>query len=39
VQQLLKVMMVWQLEHPEGTVDECAAMMKQYWAENSGNHL
>ncbi|ORZ13052.1 hypothetical protein BCR42DRAFT_461689 [Absidia repens] len=34
VQQLLKVMMIWQLETPEGTVDECTAMMKQYWSDN-----
>ncbi|KAI8077785.1 uncharacterized protein BX664DRAFT_270349 [Halteromyces radiatus] len=33
VQQLLKVMMIWQLEHPEGTLDECATMMKSYWDE------
>ncbi|CAO3588217.1 unnamed protein product [Absidia cylindrospora] len=38
VQQLLRVMMIWQLEHPEGTVEDCATMMKQYWAENSGQH-
>ncbi|ORZ21492.1 hypothetical protein BCR42DRAFT_459357 [Absidia repens] len=38
VQQLLRVMMIWQLEHPEGTVDDCATMMKQYWVQNSARH-
>ncbi|KAI9313714.1 hypothetical protein BX666DRAFT_2055403 [Dichotomocladium elegans] len=28
---LLLQTMKWQLAHPEGTQDECAAMIKQYW--------
>lgn len=31
VQELLRVTMIWQFENPQGTVDECATMLKSYW--------
>ncbi|CAO3647628.1 unnamed protein product [Cunninghamella blakesleeana] len=31
VQELLKVTMIWQFENPQGSVDECATMLKAYW--------
>ncbi|KAI8394255.1 uncharacterized protein BYT42DRAFT_487526 [Radiomyces spectabilis] len=37
VAELLQVMMRWQLQHPEGTPDQCADMIKQYWQEHHAN--
>ncbi|KAI9309230.1 hypothetical protein BJ944DRAFT_254161 [Cunninghamella echinulata] len=31
VQELLKTTMIWQFENPQGSVDECATMLKNYW--------
>ena len=29
--ELMKQTMIWQLEHPDGTEDECKEMIKNYW--------
>ncbi|KAI8073975.1 hypothetical protein BC940DRAFT_231652 [Gongronella butleri] len=33
VQELIRAMMLWQFDHPNGTADECATMLKAFWAE------
>ncbi|ORX62529.1 poly A polymerase C-terminal region-like protein [Hesseltinella vesiculosa] len=33
VQELMHVMMYWQLEHPDSTVEDCAEMLKTYWVD------
>lgn len=34
---ILKTLIIWQLDHPNGTEAECTEMLKSYWQEKQAN--